>query len=452
MSDISKEIEKQVLNKIVPNNKDRLRLENTIDKLKILVKKQIKNFNIPIEIELVGSTAKDTYLKNNLDIDLFICFPTSTSRETLENVGLFIGKKILEKQEECFAEHPYLRGEFNGYKTEIVPCYKIESVSQKISAVDRTPLHTEYIIKNIKEEQKNEVRLFKQFLYGIGCYGAEAEVEGFSGYLCEILILKYSSFEELILNASNWNYGQKLCLREEINPDFNTPLIFIDPVDRERNVSSALSDEKFNLFIKACVEYIKKPQITFFFPNDLKPWSMDRIKKEIKTSDFIGIRIVKPNIIPENLYPQVRKSIRAIVDLCKKNDFPIIDSFFYLTKDSINIIIHPEKHKISETKIHMGPPIKLKKNKEEFIDKWTKNSKTIKKPFQKNNRVYVEIKRDYVDINKLLKKEIRNLSLGKHIDPIVKENFIILDDNELLNDDFCMMWTKYLDKRMPWER
>jgi len=452
MNNISKEVEQKVLEKIVPDKNARLKLETTIEELKTVVLKHTKKINFPIEIELVGSTAKDTYLRDSLDIDLFVCFPTTTSREKLEKTGLSIGRKVLTKREECFAEHPYLRGEFKGYKTEIVPCYKIESASQKLSAVDRTPLHTTYVTEHLAEEQKNEVRLLKQFLKGIGCYGAEAEVEGFSGYLCEILILKYNSFQNLLVCAQHWRYGEQLFLHNEIVPYFDTPLIFIDPIDGERNVASALSKEKSDLFMNACKAYLKRPQITFFFPNKIKPWSLDKIKKEIEGKEFIGIKIKKPEIIAENLYPQVRKAVRSIIDLCTQYDFTIIDSFFHITNDSIYIVLHPEKSKISETMFHTGPPVDLKKNADDFIEKWTSNQQTIKKPFEKDNRLYVEIKREYVKIKELLEKQIKALSLGKHIDPIVQEDFTILDRNDLLKETFCMLWTEYLDKRMSWER
>ncbi len=452
MNNISKEVEQKVLEKIVPDKNARLKLETTIEELKTVVLKHTQKINFPIEIELVGSTAKDTYLKNNLDIDLFLCFPKTTSRKKLEKIGLSIGRKVLTKREECFAEHPYLRGEFKGYKTEIVPCYKIESASQKLSAVDRTPLHTTYVIEQLKEKQKNEVRLLKQFLKGIGCYGAEAEVEGFSGYLCEILILKYNSFQNLLVCAQHWRYGEQLFLHDETLPHFDTPLIFIDPIDSERNVSSALSKEKSDLFIKACKAYLKRPQITFFFPNKIKPWSLDKIRKEIEGKEFIGIKIKKPEIIAENLYPQVRKAVRSIIDLCTQYDFTITDSFFHITNDSVYIVLHPEKSKISKTMCHMGPPINLKKNADDFIEKWTNNPQTVKKPFEKDNRLYVEIKREYVEIKELFEKQIKVLSLGKHIDPIVQEDFTILDRNDLLKENLCMLWTEYLDKKMSWER
>ena len=74
----SNEIEQKVLEKIVPDKNDRLKLKTTIEELKTIVQKHIQKIDFPIIIELVGSTAKDTYLIKNLDIDLFLCFQTST--------------------------------------------------------------------------------------------------------------------------------------------------------------------------------------------------------------------------------------------------------------------------------------------------------------------------------------------------------------------------------------
>ena len=68
----SENIEKQVLEKVTPTPKERTELEKVIKELKEAVKKESEKSKLSISIELVGSTAKDTYLRNNLDIDLFL--------------------------------------------------------------------------------------------------------------------------------------------------------------------------------------------------------------------------------------------------------------------------------------------------------------------------------------------------------------------------------------------
>ena len=81
------------------------------------------------------------------------------------------------------------------------------NATQLKSAVDRTLLHTKYITSHLKEEQKSEVLLLKKFMSEIKTYGSEFKVGGFAGYLCELLILKYGTFEKLLENAQYWDYG-----------------------------------------------------------------------------------------------------------------------------------------------------------------------------------------------------------------------------------------------------
>ena len=445
-------IETNVLKRITPDATEKKQIEHTIEILKEQVAKEIKKTKIPITIELVGSTAKDTYIRTSVDIDLFLVFPTTVPRETLQEKGLTIGRAILEQQEECFAEHPYVRGVFQGYKTELVPCYKIEFASQKLSAVDRTPLHTRFVKKYLNESRKKEVRLFKQFLKGINCYGAEAEIEGFSGYLCEIMIIKYKTFQQLVENVQYWRHGEILALEEGTFPNFETPLTFIDPVDSERNVASALSIDKFELFITACKEYIKKPRLTFFFPNKLQPWSLEKIKKAIGTNVFVGVKLPKPEIIAENLYPQVRKAVRSIREVCEQYEFTIFDATFSIEKADVYIVLHPKTITLPKTVLHAGPPVILKKNAEEFIKKWYNNPRTTRKPFEKNKRLYVEIKRDYINIKNLLKDQMKQLSLGKHIDLMIRKGFVIMNHTDLITENLRLFWTMYLDKQMTWER
>ena len=452
MNTRTQQIHEEVLKKIVPTEQQRKHLMNTIANLKTSIIKEIIKTQLPVTCELVGSTAKDTYLATSLDIDLFLMFPTSTSREQLETIGLEIGRTILSKKEEGYAEHPYVRGYYNEYKTEIVPCYKIESATQKLSAVDRTPLHTKYIQAHITEQQKNQVRLLKQFLKGIDCYGAEAAIEGFSGYLCELLILKYDTFDNLIKNAQQWNYGEILALTKGEYQCFDTPLVFIDPVDTNRNVASALSHEQFNRFIEACKGYEEKPQITFFFPNPVQPWNLTKITDKITNNQFIGISIQKPDIIEENLYPQVRKALKALTNLCEQYDFKITDSNYFITDSMIFFVLKPQTLTLSETVVHQGPPTNLKEHVNDFVTKWKNNPKTVVQPYEKNNRYYVEIKRDYRTLPELIYNQISTLSLGRHLDPMVKKHLQIYEKSDLMNEKLRVFWTLWLDPKKPWER
>lgn len=451
-----KEIEKDVSDRVTPTNEYRKKLDTIVKEIEEKLKNEITKRKLPISTELVGSTAKDTYLKDNMDIDFFLLFPTSYSKEKIAKNAISIGETFLTNTEESYAEHPYLRGYYKDFYVEIVPCYDIKDVTQKLSAVDRTPLHTKYVKENLEETQKKEVRLFKQFVIGIGCYGAEAQIEGFSGYLCEILILKYGTFEKLIKNAQSWKAGEKLALSKGKYQSFETPLTFIDPVDSDRNVASALSKDKFDLFIKACKEYLKNPKDTFFFSNIVKPWPLKKIKETIKKQKckYTGVKIDKPDIIDENLYPQIRKGARSICDAGKRYGFEIFDTSFHIDeiKSTILLIIKTSIEPLSETFVHMGPPVKINKNSNEFLKKYKNNPRVTREPYEKNNRLYVELKRDYTEIKDFLKDEVENLSMGKHLDHIVNKKYKIIELEDMLKEELKIFWTEYLDGKMPWER
>ena len=451
-----KQIENEILKQILPNDDDRRTLESIIEDVTLKVNKEIKNRNLLASTTLVGSTAKDTFLRNNLDVDLFIMFPAGTEKGFMADHVLSMGRTLLRKTEECYAEHPYIRGMYQGFKVELVPCYRIQNASQKLSAVDRTPLHTNYVMQHITDEQKQEVRLFKQFLHGIGCYGAEASIQGFSGYLCEILIIQFDTFHDLLTKAVDWKPGTKLSLLDKKIPDFPETLIVIDPVDPERNVASAISPETFSLFKKASSAYLKDPKTTFFFPNPIKPWSLDKIRTLIQTGPYkyIGIRFPKPDIIDENLYPQIRKAGKNIETVCTASGFTIHNTLPMVDEKNkqIYLIIQSDKEPISEKQTHMGPPTDLEPHQEKFLEKWENNPQVIQGPYKKNKRWYVDIKREYTDLEPFITIILPSLSLGKHLESIIKQQFTLMRADELLTEELLPFWTQHLDGKETWER
>ncbi len=100
----------------------------------------------------------------------------------------------------------------------------------------------------------------------------------------------------------------------------------------------------------------------------------------------------------------------------------------------------------------MGPPVKLEKNVRDFILKWEGNPRVIKKPYEKNGRFYVEIKREFRNIKDFLRDQVKNLSMGKHLDEIIKERYDIVEIDDLLKENLQVFWTGYLDGKMPWDR
>jgi tRNA nucleotidyltransferase (CCA-adding enzyme) len=443
-------IEDEVLARIIPTQEENQRINEVIENVSGKINKFVESFDFNVEPVLVGSVAKGTHLKNP-DVDLFIMFPKSTKREDLESLGLKIGIEVLEEHEKRYAEHPYVSGMFNGFNVEVVPCYKIDDPSQRMSAVDRTPFHTEYIIKHINDQQRNHVRLLKQFLKGIGIYGAEAEIEGFSGYLCELLILHAGSFNNLIENAMDWKRGELITFDERKHTQFADSLIVIDPVDPNRNVASALSNENFATFIYACKEYKREPKKEFFFPNNVTPQALSALKgiMDRRGTNTIGIVFNKPDVLSDILHSQLRKAQKGVIALCERFGFKIIASDFFV-HDDILFLFEFQVFTLPDVKLHKGPPV-WHPNVSDFKSKWMDSQDMIKGPYIREGHWYVDIKREFRDAKQLLESKLVDLSLGGHVMGSIKSGYIIKENNELIEEAYAPFLTKFYFKKFPWE-
>lgn len=101
-----------------------------------------------------------------------------------------------------------------------------------------------------------------------GTYGSEFKVGGFAGYLCELLIIYYGSFEETLKAAAKWQFGHSIDLEDYGTSNlFKDPLIVIDPTDENRNVGAALRLDKMGEFIQSARNYLSSDnKKDYFYP------------------------------------------------------------------------------------------------------------------------------------------------------------------------------------------
>ena len=198
-------VEEEVLRRIVPSPEVVASIKDRADRLKEMVESYVASHGIDAEARFTGSYSKNTYLSDP-DLDLFLLFPPETDPEDLKRIGLKAGEDILHGMR-MYSDHPYTRGVFEGLDVDMVPCFHIDSTEHMKSAVDRTPFHTAFVKSRLDDDGCNQVRLLKKFMKGIGAYGAEQDSRGFSGYLCEILVVKYRTFDNVLRAASKWRNG-----------------------------------------------------------------------------------------------------------------------------------------------------------------------------------------------------------------------------------------------------
>ena len=439
-------LESDVLKQVKPTPAQDKKVAQTVSELTDLVLAEARKINAFVEPMLVGSVAKGTHLKDP-DIDLFMLFTESTTIEELKEKGLEIGRRIV-KGKEHYAQHPYVRGIFRGFQVDLVPAYRIRDTRSKMSAVDRTPFHTDFVKKNLKKSQHDEVRLLKRFMKGIECYGAEAKVEGFSGYLCELLVLRFGTFRGVLEAAKEWKAGEALELPDHPGSEFSEPLTFVDPVDSKRNVASAVAVETMLRFILASREYLAAPATKFFFPGERTAWDPDKIKEAAgkRLSNLVAVTFPKLDLIDDVVYPQLRKSLAGITALLERADFEVEKSTIHVD-DAIHLLVELQSISLPDEKKHRGPPVNSE-NVSSFLAKW--NSLGMSEPFVESGSWYVVIKREFSLADDLIRAKLGDAPLGKDVKR--EGGFEVESGKTLLAEKYLAALTRHFDERMPWQR
>ncbi len=442
----------KVLNAIVPTQEEKKELRVVAEELREKIESKARGYDERLYARLLGSSARDTWLRYKKDLDFFLFFPQEYSKADMEKIVTRIGEAVLENPEKHYAEHPYVRGTYRGFEIEIVPCYAVTSPTFKLSAVDRTPFHHDFVKERIKGKE-NEVRLLKQFLKGIGAYGAEAKVEGFSGYLCELLIIKFGSFEALIKAASKMRFGEVLAF-EEVGKDKlkkfkGDALIFIDPVDENRNVASALSREKLALFIHASRAYLREPSEKFFFPEDRKVKKEEVISKfRARGSEILALSFPSPEVIEDILYPQVKKTIKNLSKQLELHGFILLGNSYHVG-ESITLLFELESLSLPEAKLHLGPRVGSSHEKR-FLDKYKKSEKALCRPFIKGDKWAVYIKRKFTRAEECLKSALKQ-GIPSYIMSSLKRHCSIYTNSEVFERVDVNFLADYFDPVFPWE-
>ena len=203
------ELLERVKKDIKPDTKVLKQVDDTVKKINLLLKKK----NINAECVKGGSVAKGTFLRGDFDVDLFVRFDYAYKDQDISKILKYALRPL--KPETVHGSRDYFHVK-NNLLFEIVPVLMITDYKKAVNVTDMSPLHVDYVLKHINKnpELADEIRLAKQFCKANKVYGAESYINGFSGHVLDILIIYYSSFEKLLMQASVW--GNKVIDRKSV--------------------------------------------------------------------------------------------------------------------------------------------------------------------------------------------------------------------------------------------
>lgn len=412
---------------------------------------------LPLRRALVaGSAARGTFLSDRLDLDLFLLFPPDLGRDALEKAGLAIGSALLARPIRRFAEHPYLRGEYQGFTVEAVPGYAVEDPSRPQSAVDRTPFHQEYLSARQTPELVSEVRLTKQFLRALGLYGSEAKTAGFSGYLVELLVLRFATLRGLLRAASLWRIPVTLAegSRRPPNVPESVGLILDDPVDPHRNVASALSRRNLATFVLASRAYLRDPSPRFFTPTAPARVTPEQGRRwlERRTSELVALRLPRPTLVDDVLYPQLRKAERAVADEASRLGFSVLGSSSAAGAEWLWVLLETGARQLGAVRRQTGPPVGMDRV-EEFLSKHPAGAaEVLQGPYVgEDGHLAVEVERPERDLGVLLRDGLPRMALGRDLRAIPREQVVVVALSDLPSSvEVEEALGELFAKRLPW--
>lgn len=427
---ISSKIMKQIISKIakttIPSNIIQKSKKEIADKVYKLVEKEIQKYSEVVELEFGGSYAKDTWLSKNADIDIFIKFKKNISEEKLENISKKIGFESLKKYAPYvrYSQHPYVEAEIKDTKINIVPCYDVK-IGEWKSAADRSPFHTKFMKKSLTLKMKNEVRILKTFLKSNKIYGAEIAKQGFSGYISEVLILEFGNFENLIKSISKIKENQ---IVGTTSKSFDTAIVVIDPIDSNRNLAAAISNENIGKFILICRALKEKPSLEFF-----------KIKKsKISKKFWNNLLIIKFEFktrSPDIIWGQIKRATSTLSTQLELGGFTVLRSKSHTDEQKeAYLIFFLESTKISEIYQKRGPEFFREGSVHSFISKNLNNAELL---WIGNNRKIISLeKRKHTNAETFMKEFLKkNLEIGipKGLEKDFKSGFKVFLGNKTLS-------------------
>jgi tRNA nucleotidyltransferase (CCA-adding enzyme) len=317
-----------------PTHSQEHRIGTVAQEAKALVDNYATQVDDVVDVVFGGSFAKGTWLPDHADIDIFVRIKPFVGLEKFEELGREIGSKALKNYgpKLRYSDHPYVEVFVKKVRVNVVPCYDVEQGKWQ-SAADRSPFHTQYISSHFDDEKKRHARLLKKFFKSVGIYGAEISTEGFSGYVSEVLVLKYSSFENVLRAAADWQEGQVIAVCD-YDSDFvkalNSPVIIIDPVDSRRNLGSAISPQSVAKFMLAARAFLENPSLEFFkegkYYNHRCRSSRSGASSKLLLPKVLVVEFSHEKKSPDIIWGQLKRSINAIAKQLELAHFVVLRS------------------------------------------------------------------------------------------------------------------------------
>jgi tRNA nucleotidyltransferase (CCA-adding enzyme) len=438
------EIREEVLTQLRPTSEEITKAKSIYEKIRISLQEIIIDTKLQVAfIQLEGSAGrKQTQLRNLHELDIFIGLPPSIFpqmpshpneqraflrkqfRKLVQQVLFKAAKKAgCGDSQIAYAEHPYLTTQLEKFKIDLVFCFDLtrEYILKNgpITAVDRTPHHSDFVNSHLNSKQRDDVRILKGFFHNSFVYGDASPVgqSGFTGFSTEMLVFYLNDITSIfqkfdMLSKTPLDYFNRSLqeLKRKFKHDY---LLITDPTDPQRNIASSITKRAYRYAMSRVRELLKTPSKEFFLPRQI-PLPTKENSRKIQKNTFViefedktGWHYTKTR---DKLYRYFNKLVQFLQNEPTgetRFGYSIFEEVF--EEPIFAIALFVTNNKISPTFIRKGPPQHLKSAVKQFL---AKHPTAV----LQNGKFNVEIPRKYFQAEDAIVDFLKSKQISKNLE------------------------------------
>lgn len=285
-------------------------------------------------------------------------------------------------------------------------------------------------------------------------YGSDQMTSGFSGYLCELLVLYYRGFSPLITAAASWKPGTVIDPEHHQAKYFDEPLIVVDPVDPGRNVAASVSRERMFGFAELARGYLAGPSRAFFSPPAILALSREEFSAELSdAAPLCSPWYFQRRRISRRLWlPQLRKSLHAIRESSPAARVRGEPDRLHDGAGRIGPPLRLLNESLPPLRRHNGPPLWEAENADQFRGKSCgyPPCSYYSGPFIDEGLYFIEVPRRYCRASDLLSSgEVLAVGIGRHVRRAIEESCCLFAGPECWSHDRSAFLSAFFSLSSP---
>jgi tRNA nucleotidyltransferase (CCA-adding enzyme) len=397
----AQQIVDEVLMDLKPTAKKEQYLTRVIEEFLQRVNDALKKKKIDAHAIIGGSFAKQTWLVDEFDVDIFVKFAPTYEDGTLSDLLASAIKAL--KPVRVHGSRDYFQVDHGDIRFELVPVLNIQKVTDARNVTDASPFHVDWVARN-GAGVRDDIRAAKQFFKANRLYGAESYIQGFSGHVVDILVIHYGGFIKLLKATKRWkdklvvdpNKEYKGRAMHHLNlSKTQGPLVVVDPVQKERNAAAAVGQVKYDRLRKVAQDFLKNPSDSFFTKQSV---SVAELKKQGAVVVVCESLEGKRDVVGAKIMKVFEYLARALAD------FEVIEAGWDWPQDPAILWFMLKNHELPKIEVRTGPPATLKdavkafkaKHENTFVEGGVVRAKISRKYTDAKECVLAELSSPYV--------------------------------------------------------